>query len=112
MVIHGFRNQQNVPAKNYNCNAKHQDTKGDYNNIKEQHPSPLIVLATLARPPQAISPYANGVFGQWLLQGRRGELSYQQVWRYRVFPRHLLHEEGDARAGPGNLHSAISGVSA
>jgi hypothetical protein len=22
MVIHGFRNQQNVPAKNYNCNAK------------------------------------------------------------------------------------------
>jgi hypothetical protein len=21
MVIHGFRNQQNVPAKNYNCNA-------------------------------------------------------------------------------------------
>ena len=38
---------------------KHQDTKGDYNNIKEQHPSPLIVLATLARPPQAISPYAK-----------------------------------------------------
>ena len=22
MVIHGFRNQQNVPAKNYNCNAR------------------------------------------------------------------------------------------
>ena len=21
MVIHGFRNQQNAPAKNYNCNA-------------------------------------------------------------------------------------------
>jgi len=21
-VIHGFRNQQNAPAKNYNCNAK------------------------------------------------------------------------------------------
>jgi Mn-dependent DtxR family transcriptional regulator len=22
MVTHGFRNQQNAPAKNYNCNAK------------------------------------------------------------------------------------------
>jgi hypothetical protein len=21
-VIHGFRNQQNAPAKNYNCNAR------------------------------------------------------------------------------------------
>jgi hypothetical protein len=27
MVIHGFRNQQNVPAKNYNCNAKERTAK-------------------------------------------------------------------------------------
>jgi integrase len=27
MVIHGFRNQQNVPAKNYNCNAKWQQLR-------------------------------------------------------------------------------------
>jgi hypothetical protein len=25
MVTHGFRNQQNAPVKNYNCNAKSQD---------------------------------------------------------------------------------------
>ena len=40
---------------------------------KNNIPHPLSFGQTsLARPPQAISPYANGVFGQWLLQGRRG----------------------------------------
>ena len=29
MVIHGFRNQQNAPAKNYNCNAKRRTLFAD-----------------------------------------------------------------------------------
>ena len=28
MVTHGFRNQTNVPAKNHNCNARHETLYG------------------------------------------------------------------------------------
>jgi hypothetical protein len=49
MLIHGFRNQQNVPAKNYNCNVRVTDN-GKREPLRSARPLVSAMLPSFKYP--------------------------------------------------------------